>query len=402
MPLYDYIGTTSNGKTKKGRISAGSRHEALLQIDQKGLMIRNIREHSDSIWFKDLTIGRSIRLKDKVIFLRQFATIIKAGVTVSEALEILTDQEEKNKKLKAVIRQMSAHLNAGQTLSQAFENHPKVFSPMIVHMIRSGEGSGRLEESLDHLAVYYERRHRSRQKISTAMVYPVFILLMSAGVVLFLLTTIIPMFRTLFEGLNARLPLITRLILSVSDWIRTFWPILFISLFVIFCFIFFFLKNKSVKFWLDGAIIRLPVIGPLVYKNELSRLLWMLALLFSSSVPVIDALQSIEKITSNLAIRRSIRDTMEALDLGRSLSDAFRSAGGFPSIVCHMTAIGEKTGMLDQMLNHVARYYEDDVDQMLERMKALIEPVVIIFLAVLVGFIVMAIVIPMFQFYQQF
>lgn len=402
MPLFDYVGTTDQGKVRKGRLNAANRQEALLQIARQGLTIRSVNEHSDSIWYKELSLGRTVKLQDKVVFLRQFATIVKAGVTVSEALEILGDQEEKNKYFKSVIQQMATDLREGQSLSRAFENQAKVFSPMIIHMIRAGEGSGRLEESLDHLATYYDRLHRSQQKLATTMVYPVFVLLMSVGVVIFLLTTIIPMFRSMFAGLHVQLPLITRVILSLSDWIRVFWPVLIILLFVLILLISIAFRNKSSKLRLDYAIIKLPLIGTLVYKSELSRLLWMLALLLSSSVPVIDALRSVEKITSNLAIRLAIHNVSQALDFGRPLSEAFHQEKLFPPIIFHMTAIGEKTGMLDQMLNHVAHYYENDVEQMTERMKALIEPVVILFLAVVVGVIVLAIVIPMFQIYQNF
>ncbi|TGA99522.1 type II secretion system F family protein [Sporolactobacillus shoreae] len=402
MPLFDYVGTDQTGRAKKGRLTAENRQGALLNVARQGLTIRSVREHNDSIWYKELSLGSSVKLQTKVVFLRQFATIIKAGVTVSEALEILSDQEEKNKYFKSVIQKMSSDLKEGQSLSQAFENQSKIFSPMIVHMIRAGEGSGRLEESLDHLATYYERQHKSRQKLSTAMVYPVFVLLMSFGVIIFLLTSIIPMFRTMFSGLHTQLPLITRVILSMSDWLRAFWPVLIVLLIIAIGIIYAAIKNKSSKLRLDYAIIRLPLIGPLVYKSELSRLLWMFALLISSSVPVIDALQSVEKITSNLAIRRAIHNVAEALDFGRPLSEAFQQEKIFPSIVYHMTAIGEKTGMLDQMLNHVAGYYENDVEQITERLKALIEPAIILFLAVVVGFIVLAVVIPMFQLYQNF
>lgn len=402
MPLFDYVSTSNQGKIRKGRLNANNRQEALLQIARQGLTIRSVHEHKDSIWYRDLSLRQRIKLQDKVVFLRQFATIIKAGVTVSEALEILGDQEEKNKYFKSVIQHMATDLRGGQSLSQAFENQPKVFSSMIIHMIRAGEGSGRLEESLDHLATYYERQHKSRQKMSTAMVYPVFVLLMSVGVVIFLLTTIIPMFRSMFASLHTQLPLITRVILSLSEWIRALWPILIILIFTTILLVSLAFKNRSSKLRLDYAIIKLPLIGTLVYKSELSRLLWMLALLLSSSVPVIDALQSIEKITSNLAIRRAIHNVSQALDFGQPLSDAFHQEKIFPPIVFHMTAIGEKTGMLDQMLNHVAHYYENDVEQITERMKALIEPVVILFLAVIVGIIVLAIVIPMFQIYQNF
>ncbi|WP_010630293.1 type II secretion system F family protein [Sporolactobacillus vineae] len=402
MPLFDYIGTDTLGKAKKGRLTAENRQEALIQVARKGLAIRSVHEHTETLWNKPLSLGSSIKLADKVVFLRQFATIIKAGVTVSEALDILADQEEKNRSFRAVIEQMAADLKEGRTLSQAFENRGKVFSPMIIHMIRAGEGSGRLEESLDHLAIYYERLHKSRQKLTTAMVYPVFVLCLSLAVVIFLLTSIIPMFRSMFTSIHAGLPLITRATLAASDWVRACWPVLILLILAAVVLVIVSLKNKSSKLRIDYAIIRLPLIGPLVYKSELSRLLWMFALLISSSVPVIDALQSVEKITSNLAIRRAIHNVAEALDFGTPLSEAFSREKIFPSIVYHMTAIGEKTGMLDQMLNHVAGYFENDVAQANERLKALIEPATILFLAVVVGLIVLSIVIPMFQLYQNF
>lgn len=402
MPIFDYIVTDSRGKMKKGRLTADNRQTALTEIIKKGFVIESIKEQSDSIWQKNLVLGSGVKLKEKVVFLRQFATIIQAGVPVAEALEILCDQEERNKYFKDVIRQMANDLNEGQTLSRAFEKHPKVFGSMIVHMIRAGEASGRLEESLDHLAVYYEKQNKSRQKLTTAMIYPLFVLLMSVAVVLFMLTWIVPMFQSMFQSIHGKLPLITRFTIYLSNGLQHSWLILLLLLMALLISIIFIFKNPSSKKWLDGVILKVPLVGVVTYKTELSRLLWMLALLIASSVPVIDALESIKKITNNLTIRDAIARVAAALDFGKPLSEAFRDEKIFPAIIYHMTAIGEKTGMLDKMLNHVATYYDNDVEQLLERMKALIEPIVILFLATVVGFIVMSIIIPMFQMYQQF
>lgn len=402
MPLFDYLATDSNGKMKKGRLSANNRQAALAEIIKKGYVIESIKAHNDSIWYKDMVLGAGVKLKEKVVFLRQFATIIQAGVPVAEALEILSDQEEKNKYFKNVIRQMAADLSEGQTLSKAFEKHPKIFGSIIVHMIRAGETSGRLEESLEHLAEYYEKQNKSRQKLTTAMIYPFFVLLMSVAVVIFMLTWIVPMFQSMFQSIHGKLPLITRFTISMSNGLKHTWLLLLLVLIALIILSIFIFKNPSSKKWLDGVILKVPLVGVVTYKTELARLLWMLALLIASSVPVIDALESIKKITSNLMIREAIGRVASALDFGKPLSEAFRGETIFPPIIYHMTAIGEKTGMLDKMLNHVATYYDNDVEQLLERMKALIEPVVILFLATVVGFIVMSIIIPMFQMYQQF
>ncbi|MTT31748.1 type II secretion system F family protein [Terrilactibacillus sp. BCM23-1] len=401
MPFYEYVGMTPSGKLKRGRLEAENKQQAGQRIVDKGLIIQDVSERKPNLLMKDIAIFHQVKLQEKVVFLRQFATIIKAGVTVAETLQILADQETKNRYFKSIIEDMSDELEMGHALSDAFEKYPSVFSPMIVQMIRAGETSGRLEESLNHLATFYEKQHQSRQKMTTAMIYPLFVLAISILVVAFLLISIIPMFKKMFSGLHQQMPAVTQLTLSISDWMRHDW---YIWLGFIFLFIFLIVllhKNKSSKYWLDDAIIKLPIIGQLVYKSELSRVLWMLSLLLSSSVPVIEALKSIERITSNLAIQRAIKNSSRRLESGISLSEAFKSEPIFPGIIHHMTAIGERTGTLDAMLDKVSKYYEDDVSRLLERMKALIEPVLMLVLAIVVGFIVMSIVVPMFQIYQN-
>ncbi|MFT8870912.1 MAG: type II secretion system F family protein [Sporolactobacillus sp.] len=402
MAVFDYVATDAGGRRRKGRLTAASRQEALSQIVKQGLVIEAVKEHQETLWNKNLSLSSGVSLKEKVVFLRQFATIIKAGVPVAEALDIMHDQEEKNKTFKAVLRRMADDLKGGMTLSRAFERHPKVFGSMIVHMVRAGEEGGRLEESLSHLAEYYENQNKSRQKMTTAMIYPLFIVVMTLAVTLFLLTWIVPMFESMFKSMHGKLPGITRFVIALSQGIQHGWPLLLVGLLTLIVIGVFLFRNQSSKKVLDSAILKVPIAGSIVFKSELSRLLWMLALLIASSVPIIDALRSIRKITNNLTLRVSIDRVTESLDFGKSLSQAFRDQPIFPPIIYHMTEIGERTGMLDQMLNHIAEYYNDDVEQALERMKSLMEPVVILLLAVIVGFVVMSVIVPMFQLYQQF
>ncbi len=400
MAVYEYVGRNPAGKERRGRVSADHKRQALLIIKEKGISVFQLTERNETIWTKDLRASRKVKMREKVMFLRQFATIIRSGINVAEALQMLSEQVN-NKYFKTVIRTMALELETGHTLSEAFELYPKIFNPVIINMIKAGESGGRLEESLEHLAVYFERQNQTRQKLITAVSYPLFISAAAIGVIIFLLTSVIPMFQSMFAAYGTQVPPITAWILSFSAFLKTYgWLVIVVFGSIILLFVGMF-RVKSSKLYLHHAIIKLPILGQLIYKSDLARVLWMLSLLFGSSVPILEALKLAENVSGNEAIKQALHRSRLSLTGGKTLSESFRNETVFPSIIHNMTAIGEKTGALETMLNNVAGYYEEEVNHLLERIKALIEPVLMVILSIVVGFIVMAIVVPMFQIYQQ-
>lgn len=400
MAIFEYVGKSQSGKEKSGRVTADHRRQALLLMKEKGISVFQITERAETVWTKDISASRRVKMREKVMFLRQFATIISAGITVVEALQILSEQIN-NKYFKSVIRSMAEELEVGHTLSESFELYPKIFNPIIINMIRAGESGGRLEESLEHLAVYFERQNQTKQKLLTAISYPLFISVAAVGVILFLLTSVIPMFQSMFAAYGTQIPAITKGILSLSDFLRSYGLLLFLLFGSFILVILGISRIQTSKIYLHSAILKVPILGQLIYKTDLARVLWMLSLLFGSSVPILEALTLAENVSGNEAIKQALRRSKASLKGGQTLSESFKTEKVFPSIIHHMTAIGEKTGALETMLDNVASYYEEEVNHMLDRVKALIEPVLMVVLSIVVGLVVMAIVIPMFQIYQQ-
>ncbi|WEG11460.1 type II secretion system F family protein [Pullulanibacillus sp. KACC 23026] len=400
MAYFDYTGRDVKGRMKKGNITAESKQDAVKALREKGIAAMEIAEGTPSLLTMDLKIGPSVKSSDMVIFLRQFATLIKAGVPIVDSVEILSEQSE-SKALKATLTQIAHELKQGQSLSAACEQHKKLFPPLVINMIKAGEIGGSLEETLERLATFTEKQHELKQKVVSTMFYPATIGLMAIGVIVFIMVYVVPMFANMFEGFNAKLPPITLFVLGLSHVIVHYWWIVLFIIIVISIFFYFLLQNKSSKMVLDYAILKVPIFGKLSQKAEIARITRTLSSLFSSSVPILQALTVVERVTNNEVIRKVIINAKDSLEKGRSLAEPLKESWVFPPLVHHMIAVGEQTGALDYMLEKVADFYEAEVETMTDRLKSLIEPVMIIILAAVVGFIVLSIVIPMFNLYSQ-
>ncbi len=397
---FDYLGRDQNGRQRKGHITAETRQDAAKLLREQGIAAMELVEGTPSLLAKDISFGQQVKIADQVIFLRQFATLIKAGVTIVDAVKILSEQTE-SKPLQATLTQMRFELQNGQALSIACEQHPKVFPPLIVNMIKAGEIGGQLEETLDRLATFTEKQHELRQKVTSTMFYPATIGAMAFVVVIFIMVYVVPMFAKMFEGFGAKLPPLTQFILSTSHFIIHFWWVLILIIGAISTSFYILLQNKSSKIVLDYAILKVPVFGKLTQKAEIARIMRTLSSLFASSVPILQALSVVEQISKNGVIRKVLRESKISLEKGQSLAEPLRESWVFPPLVHHMVTVGERTGELDFMLAKLADFYESEVDHMTDRLKALIEPVMIIVLSAVVGFIVLSIVVPMFNLYSQ-
>lgn len=403
MAIFQYEGRTVKGKKKNGRITASNQKEAILELKKSGIMIHRIEEKPENLLNKDLAINinvtRGVRLKDFVIYLRQFATLLRAGVSITESTSILAQQTE-SKSLKLALLQVEEDLRSGVPLSESASKHPKVFPNMYINLVAAGEASGKIDESLDELADYYEKQHHLRQKVKAAMTYPIIISVLATGVIIFLLAKVVPTFVSMFDDLGAELPLITRMVIGTSNFMQSFWWI-FILLFIAFYVGIVTIKSKSTsKFYLDYVILKMPLFGKLMQKASIAKMTRTLSSLFQSSVPIIKSVTIAEKVVDNEVIAGVLKDARKALEGGESLATPMHKHWVFPPLVTQMIVIGEKTGALDSMLGKVADFYEAEVENTTEQLKALIEPLMIMIIGAVVGTIVIAIMVPMFQMYS--
>ena len=400
MTVFKYSGRSKAGALKKGTIQAVNKNAALVKLREQGINPRQLEE-SKSILHKDLSIGGSVKNQDFVIYCRQFATLIRAGISIVEATNILARQST-NKILKRALESVEEDVRTGTSFSQAVAKHPKVFPDLFVNMMKSGEATGNIDETLERLANTYEKQYRIKKKVQSTLTYPAILLVITIGVVFFLLMFIVPNFVSTFEEMGAELPLITVITVAISNWLTEFWWIVIaLVLAVVVGFNMLYKSNKQFNYLVNYGVLRMPVFGPLLQKTAISRLTRTLSSLFSSAVPILQAITISERVSGNPVISEVMIEARRSLEKGNTLTEPLEKSWLFPPLVTSMTQIGESTGSLDHMLEKVADFYEEEVDRAVDTLKSLIEPTMILFLAVIVGFIVAAIMLPMFSLYEQ-
>lgn len=399
MPKFKYVGRDKSGK-REGAVISASRREAFVKLKEDGVRVLQMEEVPESIFTKDITIGNPVKLRDFVVFLRQFSTLIRAGVPVVEAMHVLANQTE-SKVLKRSLLDVEDELRQGNSLSTATAKYPKIFSAMFINMIKAGEASGAIDDTLDRLATQYEKQNETKQKIISALTYPMVLGVIAIAVVIFLLVGVVPTFVAMFADFGADLPLITRFVLGASEWMQVFWWLILLF-FALFAFgIGFARKQKQSKYYLDYFLLRMPIFGKLLQKASIARLTRTLSSLLTSSVPILQAISIVEKIAENEVIARVLEEARGSLEKGESLTTPMKAHWAFPPLVTQMISIGESTGSLDSMLEKIADFYEKEVDNATDRLKSLIEPLMIVVLAVIVGTIVTSILVPMFDIFNH-
>ncbi|WP_423799222.1 type II secretion system F family protein [Neobacillus sp. SAB-20_R2A] len=399
MAKFKYSGRDRKGK-RQGTVNAASKREAVEKLKEQGIRVIELSEVPETLLTKDISFGNPVKLQDFVIYLRQFATLIKAGVTVVEATSILSYQTD-SKALKRALLEVEQELREGNPLSDAVAKHKKIFNPMFVNMLKAGEVSGNLDVTLERLAEDFEKQHHTRQKVVSALTYPMVVGAIAILAVIFLLVTVVPKFVQMFNDMGAELPAITKFVLSASKFMQSFWWLVALIFILIYLSFMFMKKNVKFKYYLDYALLRMPVFGKLMQKGVLARMMRTLSTLFSSSVPILQAMSIIEKVVENEVISKVIRESRVSLEKGRSMTEPMSEHWAFPPLVTQMISIGEETGALDAMLAKIAEFYEKEVETATDKLKSLIEPIMIVLLAGLVGVIVMAIMVPMFSMYDQ-
>jgi type IV pilus assembly protein PilC len=399
MARFKYSGRDKFG-SKNGVAYGTSKRDAIQRLKDNGIRVIDIEVLPESIFTKDIAIGNPVKLQHFVIYIRQFATLLKAGVSVVDATRILSQQTESKPLMKALL-DMEVELLEGNPLSSAAAKHNKIFSPLFINMIKAGEIGGNLDETLERLALHFEKQHHTKQKITSALSYPLAVGFIAIIAVIFLLVKVVPTFVGMFEDFGAELPAITRFVLGASEWMQSFWWLLIlfgIAITLIFVLI---KNNKDSRYYLDYFILRIPIFGKLLQKSYLARLTRTMSSLFASSVPVLQALTIVENVVGNEIYAKALNESKKSLEKGNSLSEPMKKHWAFPPLVTQMISIGEKTGSLDEMLGKVADFYEKEVDASTDQLKSLIEPLMIVILAGLVGTIVAAIMVPMFDIFNK-
>lgn len=399
MARFKYDGRDAKSK-RSGVVVAVNKREAALKLKSQGIRVTNLTEQAETVLTREIHLGKPIKRTQFIMFLRQFSTLLRAGVTIVESIRILSLQVE-TKPFQKILVSIGDDLRSGGALSDALMKHPKAFEPLVINMIKAGEMSGTVDDSLDRLAEHYEKAHMTKQKVISAMSYPIVVGIVAIGVVIFLLTFVVPMFVDLFASVGGELPWLTQFVLKASEFMVSYWYVFILLVAAIVVGIFMMRSNKEGKYMLDSFLLRIPIFGDLMKKSALSTLTRTLSSLFASSVPILQALSMTEKIVENEVISRVVGESRQSLERGGSLTEPMAGHWAFPPLIPHMIAIGEQTGSLDAMLGKVADFYEKEVDASTDRLKALIEPLMIVLLAGLVGTIVLSILLPMFSLFTE-
>lgn len=392
MAEFKYLALDSSGNRIKGIHMSESRSEAILQLRDNGLKIIEIDEKKGSMAnpFEKITI------KDLAVFCRQFHTLISAGSTIINTLDVLRLQTEK-KKFKVILNEVYEDVQKGLVFSDALKKHPDSFHNILISMVRAGEYSGNLDNIMDRMAVYYEKENQLRNKISGAMVYPIVLSVMAIGVVTFLMTFIMPTFVELFTTSGVQLPLVTRILLGISNILKNYWYIVFG---VLGGFIFFmakFLSKGEGARLFDKFKINSPIIGSLNNKIITARFSRTLAILLNSGASLIDSIEIVSNVVGNSIVRDKLMEARESMKKGVLISASINKINFFTPMVVSMIKIGEESGELDSILDKTANFFDDEVETSLHKLVVMIEPLLIVVMGGLVGFIVIAMLLPLFD-----
>lgn len=401
MPYFTYEAVNETGKKIKGTLQAADKQAAIQELRGMKLSVRGIRERKIGWLHREIHIGSPVKMKDFVVFCRQFATLIRAGIQLDQALDVLEDQAS-GKTLKQAIRDIRQQVLAGSQLSEAMKQHPNVFPDMFVNMVMSGEVGGQLDDVLERMATHYEKEHRTMQKVKSAMTYPAIVLVLAVGVVIFMLAKVVPTFASMFADQGLELPLVTKIVMGASDFVTHYWWILLLGLAAAILGFQLAFAGEQGKYMLDKLKFNLPLFGIVLRKAAIARLSRVMASLHSGGVPLIEALTVSARAAGNRVVRKVLEEARQSLAEGRQLSKPFRESGLFPKMVTSMLVIGEETGQLDTMFGKIADFYEDDVDKTVDQLKASIEPMLLLVVSTIVGIIIAAMMTPMFKLYENF
>jgi type IV pilus assembly protein PilC len=395
MPVFTYKGTNRSGGSVSGELTASSKAELQNILRRQQITPTKMSEKGKE--FNLPSFGSGVNAKELAIFTRQFSVMIDSGLPLVQCLEILASQQE-NKTFQKVLAGTRASVEGGATLSAAMRQYPKVFDALYVNMVEAGETGGILDTILQRLSSYIEKNVKLQRAVKSALVYPVGVLTVAAGVIILLLWKVVPIFATLFAGLGVDLPLPTKIVINLSNLIGSVFGLLMaVAVAAVIFGIYTWYGTPQGRFVLDGVILKVPVVGILMRKIAVARFTRTLGTLIASGVPILEGLDITAKTSGNAIVEKALQQTRRALEEGKSLTEPLKDSEVFPGMVTQMISVGEQTGAMDAMLQKIADFYEEEVDAAVKDLLTALEPIMIVFLGLVVGGVVISMYLPLFS-----
>lgn len=399
MPGFSYVAVDKRGKEKRGSLEAETRERALEQLKAEGLIPVSVREQGALNKEIDFSIGKKVKPRDLSVFCRQFVSITQAGVPMKEALQMLSEQTE-NKWLKRAISEVLLNVEKGNTLADSMRSQPDIFPPMLVNMVEAGEQSGSLEMAFSRMAVHFEKEAKLKATIKKATIYPIILVIAAIGVIAVMLLFVIPIFIDMFADLDIEMPALTMFVMNSSKWMTSHWYVLLaiiVGVVVAYKLIY---KTTQGRLTIDRIKMKMPLFGKLTVKTACSQFARTMSTLLMSGISTIDALETTSKIVNNIHYMNAMLKAREEVMKGVPLSEPLEASGIFPPMVYHMTGIGEEAGNVEEMLEKMADYYDEEVEMTTQSVLAAMEPIIILFMALIIGTLVIAVIWPIASMYN--
>ncbi len=400
METFSYTAVGADGKEKKGTVIAETREDAARSLKDQGLLPMSIGKQSALDKDINFSFGKKgVKVRDLSVFCRQFSSIIKAGVNVINALSMMSEQTE-NKKLKAAIKNVQSNVEKGETLSSAMRSEGDIFPSLLISMVAAGEASGSLETAIERMAIQFEKDAKISGMVKKAMIYPIILIVVMIGVVIAMMMFVIPNFMDMFEGLDAEMPFMTVMVINMSNFILDrWWLLILIVVGIVFAYKSYY-KTDAGRHVIDRIKIKIPVFGVLTVKTACARFSRIMSTLLSAGMPMISAIEIAAGTMDNVLFKDALQKVRSGVALGMGFSQQIGVTRLFPAMLVHMVGIGEETGNIEDMLTNVANYYDEEVELATQSVTALMEPMIIIVMAVVVGALVLAIYQPMITLYS--
>ncbi|MCZ6874486.1 MAG: type II secretion system F family protein [bacterium] len=396
MPVFKYTGKSRLGVAQKGEIEASDQNAAVGVLRQRQILVTSIKPRSKDIQINLPGFGAKVKEKDVVIFTRQLSTMIDAGLPLVQCLDILNRQATE-KLFASTLAHVKTDVESGDTFADALRKHPKVFTEFFTNMVEAGETGGILDTILLRLSVYMEKARALKGKVKSAMVYPLAIVCIAVLVIVFLMMFVIPVFAEMFEGFGGTLPAPTQLVMDMSNFTKRY-ILYFVPAVAVIVFLFkrFYRTDKG-KHMVDAFMLQVPVVGPLIQKVAVAKFTRTLGTLVASGVPIIESLQITARTAGNKVVEAAVITTINSVKEGQTIADPLSRQPIFPPMVVQMIEVGESSGALDTMLNKIADFYDEEVDAAVTALTSLLEPALMVFLGITIGFIVVAMYLPIFK-----
>ena len=399
MPGYSYVAVDSRGKEKRGRMDAENREEVVRQLKNDGLIPVSIREQGVLNKEIDFSIGKKVKPRDLSVFCRQFVSITQAGVPMKEALQMLAEQTE-NKYLKQAVANVLANVEKGNTLADSMAAEKDIFPDIMVHMVEAGESSGSLDTSFARMAVHFEKEAKLKATIRKATIYPIILIFAVIGVIAVMLLFVIPIFIDMFADLDVEMPALTMGVMNLSKWTAGHWYVILAVIVAVILAYQAIYRTDQGRLKIDLIKMKIPLLGKLNVKSTCAQFARTMSTLMVAGVPTIDCLETVAKIVKNIHYKNALMKAREEVMKGIPLSEPLETSGIFPPMVYHMTSIGEDTGNMEDMLTKLADYYDEEVEITTQSVLAAMEPLIIVFMALIVGTLVIAVIMPIGTMYE--